>query len=142
MPRYDFPGSNEPAGKPISFTNIHRSVTPTSSSDNTQVPWRPVVTAAASLGAPASIGLLHPMLGEVIAVIELVVLLTIVGTALFGSQTLSERAFRLLRWLGNRPEPTPPSTAQWGDVGDPRSHTPPGEESSALYSTERGMQNA
>ena len=49
--------------------------------------------------------MLHPVLGQVIAVSEAVVVLTIIGTALFGSQTLSERAFRLLRWLGNRPEP-------------------------------------
>jgi hypothetical protein len=34
--------------------------------------------------------------------------LTVIGTALFGSQELSERAFRLLRWIANRPEPTAP----------------------------------
>jgi hypothetical protein len=45
------------------------------------------------------------VVGEIIAVVEVVVALTITGTALFGSQALSERAFRLLRWLGNRPEP-------------------------------------
>jgi len=32
------------------------------------------------------------------------VVLTIIATALFGSQALSERAFRLLRWFGNRPQ--------------------------------------
>ena len=53
---------------------------------------------------------LHPLLGEVMAMIEFVVLLLIVpGTALYGSHTLSERAFRLLRLLGNRPEPPGPS---------------------------------
>jgi hypothetical protein len=36
------------------------------------------------------------------------VILTVLGTALFGSETLSERAFRLLRWMGNRPEPPGP----------------------------------
>jgi hypothetical protein len=51
------------------------------------------------------IAMLHPLLGEVIAGIEIVVALTVIAVALFGSQALSERAFRLLRWLGNRPQP-------------------------------------
>jgi hypothetical protein len=38
-------------------------------------------------------------------VVEAVVALTIIGAALFETQTLSERAFRFLRWIGNRPEP-------------------------------------
>ncbi len=45
------------------------------------------------------------MLGEVIAIIEVVVVLTVITTALFASQDLSELAFRLLRWFSNRPEP-------------------------------------
>lgn len=48
------------------------------------------------------------MLGEIIAAVEAAVGLAIILTALFGSQALSERAFRLLRWLGNRPEPPSP----------------------------------
>jgi hypothetical protein len=60
---------------------------------------------AASLGTPIGLGILHPVLGEVLAVIEIVIVLTIIGTALFGNMVLRERAFRLLRWLGNRPEP-------------------------------------
>jgi hypothetical protein len=52
---------------------------------------------------------LCPVLGEVIAAIEVAVMLMIIGTALFGSSTLSERAFRLLRLFGNRPEPQAPS---------------------------------
>jgi len=52
--------------------------------------------------------MLHPVAGEVFAGVELAVLLTIIGTALFGSRVLSERAFRLLRWLRNRPEPLRP----------------------------------
>ena len=62
-----------------------------------------------SLGAPAGIGIAHPLFGEVIAAIEVTVILTIIGTALFGSHALSERAFRLLRWIGNRPEPPEPA---------------------------------
>jgi len=46
------------------------------------------------------------LLGEVIASIEMVVAaLTVIAVALSGSQAMNERAFRLLRWFGNRPEP-------------------------------------
>jgi len=61
-----------------------------------------------SLGTPVGIGILHPMFGEIITLVEAAVGLAIILTALFGSQALSERAFRLLRWLGNRPEPPSP----------------------------------
>jgi hypothetical protein len=73
-------------------------------------PWRAVGVGVASLGTPAGIAILHPMLGEIIAVIEVMMVLTIIGTALFGSPALSERAFRLLRWIGNRPEPPSPAS--------------------------------
>ena len=53
--------------------------------------------------------MLHPLLGEVIAITEVVVALTVIAVALFGSKALSERAFRLLRWFGNRPEPSAPN---------------------------------
>jgi hypothetical protein len=74
-----------------------------------RVPWRSVGAGIVSVGTPLGISVLHPLLGGVLAVVELVMILTVLGTALFGSQTLSERAFRLLRWLGNRPEPPGPS---------------------------------
>lgn len=64
--------------------------------------------SAVSLGAPIGIGMLHPMLGEFIAAVEIVAVLIIMATALFGSQALSHCAFRLLRWFGNRPEPPTP----------------------------------
>ena len=67
-----------------------------------------------SVGTPLGISILHPLLGGVLAVVELVMILTVLSTALFGSQTLSERAFRLLRWLGNRPEPPTPSDQRIG----------------------------
>jgi hypothetical protein len=73
------------------------------------VPWRPAVSGATSLGTPLVIGMLHPLLGEVIAITEIVVALSVIAVALFGSKALSERAFRLLRWFGNRPEPPAPS---------------------------------
>lgn len=69
----------------------------------------------ASLGAPAGGVLLHPLLGQAIAIAELAVALTLVATALFGSRALSERAFRLLRWLANRPEPPGPAGGSAGD---------------------------
>jgi hypothetical protein len=43
------------------------------------------------------------MLGGAVVIIEVMAVLTIIGTALFGSETLSERAFRLLQWLGGPP---------------------------------------
>ena len=55
----------------------------------------------ASFATPVGIGATHLGLGEIIAAVELMVALTIVAKALFGSSALSERAFRLLRWLGN-----------------------------------------
>ncbi len=73
-----------------------------------RMPWRSVGAGVTAFGTPVGIGVLHPMLGEAIAVIEVVVVLAIIGTALFGSPALSERAFRLLRWIGNRPEPSGP----------------------------------
>ena len=79
-----------------------------------RVPWRSVGAGATTLGTPVALGVLHPMLGEAIAVVEIVVVLTIIVTALFGSQALSERAFRLLRWSGNRPEPPGPGDGTAG----------------------------
>jgi len=37
------------------------------------------------------------------------VALMVIAVALFGSKAISERAFRLLRWFGNRPEPPTPN---------------------------------
>ncbi|WP_179282632.1 hypothetical protein [Streptosporangium subroseum] len=45
------------------------------------------------------------MLSAVIASLQATSGITIMGTALFGSDRLSERAFRLLRWATDRPEP-------------------------------------
>jgi hypothetical protein len=55
------------------------------------------------------IGILNPLLGEVIAITEILVAFTVIAVALFGRQALSERTFRLLRWFGNRPEPQGPN---------------------------------
>ena len=82
-----------------------------------RVPWRSVAASVTALGAPAGIGVLHPMLGDIAAIVELVAALTIGGTALFGSPDLSDRAFRLLRWIGNRPEPPAPKVSGTGEGG-------------------------
>ena len=48
-------------------------------------------------------------MGVALAIIELSVALTVLGTALFGNPELSRRAFRLLRCLpGHSPEFGPP----------------------------------
>ena len=74
-----------------------------------RVPRRTAGVGLTSLGTPIGIGVADPLLGEIATVIELAVALTIIGAALFGSQALSERAFRLLRWIANRPEPPGPA---------------------------------
>jgi hypothetical protein len=121
MPRNSFPVSNRRIDEPILVTDIqpiceadavnasgHAGSLPPTIRE--RAPWRPMGACVASLGVPVGIGALHPVLGEALTVIEIVVVLTIIGTALFGNLVLSERAFRLLRWLGNRPEP--PRTSQ------------------------------
>jgi hypothetical protein len=78
------------------------------------IPWRSVGAGLVSLGTPFGAAVLRPLLGEMMIVIELGVFLTMLGTALYGSETLSERAFRLLRWLGNRLEPPGPDRRRPG----------------------------
>ena len=79
---------------------------------NRIIPWRSAVAGVAGIGAPATLFMLHPLLGGIVALVELTVVLTIFGTALYGSETLSQRAFRLLRWMVNRPEPPTPEAVQ------------------------------
>jgi hypothetical protein len=76
------------------------------------VPWR-----ALSAGAIVSSGegmtiYLHPGLGEILVtadvIASLIAAITLFFTILFGSREACERAFRLLRWLGNHPEPPAP----------------------------------
>ena len=72
--------------------------------------WRAAVATVTALGTPVGIGVADPLLGHVAAAIEVAAVLVIVGTALFGSNALSERAFRLLRLIGDGPEPPGPAT--------------------------------
>jgi hypothetical protein len=82
-----------------------------------RLPWRSVAASVTTLGTPVGIGVLNPTLGEIVAIIEFLAALTIIATALFGSPDLSDRAFRLLRWIGNRPEPPAPEASGAGEGG-------------------------
>jgi hypothetical protein len=53
--------------------------------------------------------MLNTLLGEIIGITEVLVPLAVIVIALLGSTALSDRAFRLLRWFGNRPEPPAPA---------------------------------
>jgi hypothetical protein len=65
---------------------------------------RLTVITTATAGAPAAWAI-HPALSAVLAGLLAIVGLTLMGATLFGSERLSERAFRLLRWITDRPEP-------------------------------------
>ena len=82
-----------------------------------RLPWRSVAASVTTVGTPVGIGVLNPALGEIVAIIEFLAALTIMATALFGSADLSNRAFRLLRWIGNRPEPPAPEPSGAGEGG-------------------------
>jgi hypothetical protein len=73
-----------------------------------RVSFQSVGTSVVSAGVPTAIGIVHPLIGVGMAIVELAVALTVLGTALFASPELSERAFRLLRWIAARPEPPAP----------------------------------
>jgi hypothetical protein len=116
------------------------SVAPTSAG-TPRIPWRwPRITAkvllasgccsgAAYILCAQSILLCIVALAAAVIVTVIVVALTLIITALFGSQTMSERAWRLLRWIANRPEPTPVSTGnQAGLTGCNSSTRPPVDE--------------
>lgn len=78
------------------------------------------------LGGPALAWWANSALGVMVTIAELAVAVTVVTTALFGSEIISERAFRLLRWLANRPEPQSPKTfAGPGPIVDPSTASPP-----------------
>ena len=59
---------------------------------------------------------LHPIIGEVMVVTDLAVPsamgLTLLVAILRGDDVTCNRAFRLLRWIANRPEPRGPSQSE------------------------------
>lgn len=92
--------------------------------------WARAGVAAGLLGGPVGAGHLDRVLGHVLAVSEVGVLLLIVLAALVGSRTVSERAFRLLRWAADRPEPPAPEPA----TPEPATPDPPPASPAATLS--------
>jgi hypothetical protein len=74
-----------------------------------------VGAGAGILGGQGLAGYLHPALGEVLAatdvIIPLVMTLILFIAIMCGNSQTCERAFRLLRWIANRPEPPAPDQA-------------------------------
>ncbi|WP_405141990.1 hypothetical protein OG589_32795 [Sphaerisporangium sp. NBC_01403] len=66
---------------------------------------RLAVLTTAAAGVPAAAWAIHPALSAAISAVEAAAGLTVVATALYGCDRHSERAFRLLRWITDRPEP-------------------------------------
>lgn len=75
-----------------------------------RLPWRALGLGSSAIGGIAAAYYLHPLVGLAIVICETAVATITIATALFGSATTSDRAFRLLRWLANRPEPGAPPT--------------------------------
>ncbi|MFI0425119.1 hypothetical protein [Spongiactinospora sp. 9N601] len=80
---------------------------------------RVVGTAAAAVGTPAVAWLADPRLGILVTGSILALAAVVVLAALFGSREVSERAFRLLRWISGRAEPRPPATPPPPSLGPP-----------------------
>lgn len=72
------------------------------------LPWR-IAGIGLTVGTPIGISVASPVLGIIVIAIAMIIALAIAGTALYGSQLLSERGFRMMRWLANRPEPPAPA---------------------------------
>lgn len=87
-------------------------------SDSKRTLRRQLGLGASAIGAPTFMCFVDPTLGLILTVSELAAILIVLATALFGTPTFSDRAFRVLRWLADRPEhaapPVPPAVAQPG----------------------------
>ncbi len=73
-----------------------------------RLPWRALGLGSSALGGIAAVYYSYPLLSLVIVICVASVGVLTALTALFGSATTSDRAFRLLRWFTNRPEPKAP----------------------------------
>jgi hypothetical protein len=100
-----------------------------------RLPWRALGLCSPAVGGIAAVYDPHPLAGLVIviggvavAVIVFATAVAIIAAALFGSAATSDRAFRLLRWFANRPEPRVPPAAVTeagrGSGGGRRGHRP------------------
>lgn len=72
--------------------------------------WRALGLGSSAIGGIATVYCAYPIAGLAIVSCQAAVALIIIAAALFGSATTSGRAFRLLRWLANSPEPDAPPT--------------------------------
>jgi hypothetical protein len=107
--------SHPSGGSKWAVSMTKRSVegpTATGQLDRFQTPWRSLGIGAGAVGAPAAISYLHPAFGWILVGSEVATFMIVLAAALFGTSTISERAFRLLRWLANRPEPAAPSSPE------------------------------
>jgi hypothetical protein len=66
---------------------------------------RLVSLGISALAVPTGAGLACPSLGLAAAAAEVAIVVTVIFTALYGSDRHSTRAFRLLRWAFDRSEP-------------------------------------
>ena len=63
--------------------------------------------AATLLGVPGAVVFLSPVLALVLFTAEFTVFLLVLAAAVFSpNEVVSERAFRLLRWMTGNPEPS------------------------------------
>jgi hypothetical protein len=75
--------------------------------------WWKLGAGACALGADGAVSYMHPWVGVVLAVTDTVVpaiiVLGLVATIVWGGDAKCDRVFRLLRWIGDRPEQPEPS---------------------------------
>jgi hypothetical protein len=76
--------------------------------------WRMLrLTLSPGVAGAFTAGCLHPLIGEILAAAMVIVPLatgvTLVAVIAFGSIESSNRIFRLLRWIHDGEEPSPPS---------------------------------
>jgi hypothetical protein len=77
-------------------------------SDSKRPLQRRLALYAGAIGVPvATWYFVSPILAAILAVIEPATYLAVYAVALFGSDRLSDRAFRLLNWFSGLPDPKP-----------------------------------
>jgi hypothetical protein len=76
---------------------------------------------ATTLAIPTAVVFLNPDLAAILYTAELAALLLTYTTAIWAPTPTSERAFRLLRWMSGKPEPTHPTRANDRRKKPPRS---------------------